>query len=126
MIRRTLQALLCVTATGLLACQTVASNDDRSAVITNPDEASRAALQLAVNTALRTDVGLSNNALTDTDLLTIERALPHNIEGSPAQGRSMEKPIQFRLVINGSDCILIDQRDATRYPLEHTSCSAVN
>lgn len=36
----------------------------------------------------------------------------------------MEAPIQFRLVINGSDCILIDARDNARYVLENTACKA--
>jgi hypothetical protein len=36
----------------------------------------------------------------------------------------MDAPIQFRLVINGDDCILIDQRDRSRHNLENTTCEA--
>jgi hypothetical protein len=36
----------------------------------------------------------------------------------------MEMPFQFRLVINGDDCVLIDQRDESRHELKDTSCIA--
>jgi hypothetical protein len=72
---------------------------------------------------LHTDVALADDALTETSILTVERKIPQSIEGSPAQGRNMEKPIQFRLVRNGSECILIDQRDMTRTVLADTVCS---
>jgi len=69
-------------------------------------------------------VTLAADALTDSSLLIIERAMPRSMDGSPAQGRTMEMPIQFRLVINGDDCILIDQRDESRHVLQDTSCIA--
>jgi hypothetical protein len=69
-------------------------------------------------------VTLADDALTDSSLLIVERVMPKSMEGSPAQGRTMEMPIQFRLVINGDDCILIDQRDESRHVLQDTSCIA--
>jgi hypothetical protein len=110
---------------GLGACETIATDNDQPATITNPTEASRAALQQAVNTALRTAVVLADDALTETDLLTIERSPAQGIGTSPADGRIMDMPIQFRLVISADSCIIIDQRDAARYPLENTSCKAI-
>jgi hypothetical protein len=120
------RVLVAGVAGGLVACQTVAADADQSAIISTPNEASRAALQLAVNTALNTDVTLADDALTDTDLLVIERTPPQSIAGSPAGGRTMDAPIQFRLVINGGECVLVDQRDGTRYPLANTGCTATN
>lgn len=108
----------------LAACQTVATADDRPARIIEPDAASRAALQRAVNDALHTDVALADDALTDSSLLTIERNPPKAMDSPPAQGRIMEAPIQFLLVIDGSECILVDQRDGTRLRLEETRCAA--
>lgn len=105
-------------------CKNVAPDADQPAVIINPDDASRAALQVAVNTALNTEVLLAGDALTDTSLLIIERNIPRSIEGSLAQGRNMDTPIQFRLVTNGSECILVDQRDMSRAVLTDTSCVA--
>jgi hypothetical protein len=113
-------------AGGLVACQTVAADADQAAIINAPNEASRAALLLAVNTALNTEVTLADDALTDTDVLVIERAPPQSIAGSPASGRTMDAPIQFRLVMNDGECVLVDQRDGSRYPLADTRCTAAN
>lgn len=115
---------LLVVTSGLLACQTVATAYDKPARISDPTDASRAALQQTVNAVLNTSVTLADDALTDSSLLIIERAMPRTMDGSPAQGRTMEMPFQFRLVINGDDCILIDQRDESRHVLQDTSCIA--
>jgi len=108
----------------LVACKNLAPDADQAAVIADPDAASRAALQQTVNAALHTDVALADDALTDTSVLIIERKIPQSIEGSPAQGRTMEMPIQFRLVTDGTNCILVDQRDASRHILADTRCVA--
>jgi fructose-1,6-bisphosphatase/sedoheptulose 1,7-bisphosphatase-like protein len=114
---------LAVFAMSCVACKNVAPDTDQAAVIVNPDAASRAALQATVNAALHTDVRLADDALTETSILIIERKVPQSIEGSPAQGRNMEMPFQFLLVSNGSECILIDQRDLSRTVLADTVCS---
>ena len=108
----------------IVGCQTLAATDDLPAWITNPDSGSRAALHAAVNEALNTDVALADDALTNSSILTIQRKLTDGLEGQPAQGRNMDMPIQFRLVINGGDCVLIDQRDQSRRTLQNTSCRA--
>ena len=108
----------------MVGCQTLASGEDVAARITSPTDYSRAALQNTVNDVLNTDVALADNALTDSSVLTIERNPPRSMQSPPAQGRNMDTPIQFRLVLNGSDCVLIDQRDNSRYMLEKTTCAA--
>ncbi len=110
-------------AMSLAGCKNVAPDVDQAAVIVDPDAASRAALQATVNAVLHTEVALADDALTATSILSIERTIPQSIEGSPAQGRNMEMPIQFHLVTNGSECILIDQRDMSRTVLADTVCS---
>ncbi len=107
-----------------VGCQTLAGGEDVSARITDPTDHSRAALQNAVNDALNTDVALADDALTASSVLIIVRNPPRNMQSPPAQGRNMDMPIRFRLVLNGSDCILIDQRDDSRYLLEKTTCAA--
>jgi hypothetical protein len=106
------------------ACQTYGSNVDIPAHIVNPDNASRAALQDAVNTAFGTNVTLADNALTESSLLTIERSPRPTIDNPSPQGRNMEMPFQLRLFINGTDCVLVDQRNRARYILANTSCEA--
>jgi len=115
---------LFVATFGIAGCQTVAMGDDKPARIIDPTDDSRAALQQTVNAALNTNVTLADDALTDSSLLIVERVMPKSMAGSPAQGRTMDMPIQFRLVINGDDCILIDQRDESRHVLQDTSCIA--
>ncbi len=117
-------AVIAGVALTVVGCQTLANGEDMSARITNPTDHSRAALQNAVNDALNTHVALADGALTDSSVLTIERHPPRTMQSPPAQGRNMDTPIQFRLVLNGSDCVLIDQRDNSRYMLEKTTCAA--
>lgn len=108
----------------ILGCQTVDMTKDQPARITTATEASQAALQSAVNTALGTDVMLADYALTDSSFLTIEYSPQRTINDPDRRGRIMEKPYQFQLVMNGADCILVDQRDGKRYRLENTRCEA--
>jgi hypothetical protein len=106
----------------MLGCQTVEPDYDKPAHIIDVDDASRSALQQAVNAAIGTNVTLADNALTDTSLLTLENRPPRTMENPNPQGRIMEIPIQFQLIKNGNDCILIDQRDRSRQVLSGTSC----
>ena len=106
-------------------CKNVAPDEDAAAVIVNPSDASRAALQATVDAALQTNVPLTADALTETSVLVIERRIPQTVDGSPAKGRTMEMPIQFHLVTNGTDCVLIDQRNDSRYVLKDTECAAL-
>jgi len=79
-------------------------------------------LQQALKTEIGSDVTLADNALTDNSLLTLENRPPQSMANPNPQGRIMEMPIQFQLVKNGNDCILIDQRDRSRQVLSNTSC----
>ena len=108
----------------LSGCQTVNTDNDRPARIVDPDADSRVALQALVNEALGTEVMLADTALTDSSLLTIERWPRDTMDNPVPQGRILEKPIQFQLVISGSDCILIHHRDQSRRVLENTTCEA--
>lgn len=106
------------------ACQTVEADYEQPARIVNPDAASRAALQAAVNEALGTEVLLADTALTDSSLLTIENWPPGTIDNPVPQGRIQAEPVRFRLVKNGDDCVLVRQGDDARYRLADTQCEA--
>ena len=108
----------------LSGCQTIDADNDRPARIVDPDIESRAALQAAVNEALGSEVMLADDALTESSLLTIERWLAGTMDNPVPQGRILERPIQFSLVIDGSDCTLVDQRDGSRRVLLNTTCKA--
>jgi hypothetical protein len=107
----------------LAACRTDAVQTEQPARIVDADDASRAALSAAVNHELNSDVLLAADALTNSDLLIIDRRKADRIGAEGAQGRIMEhRPIQFRLVIEGEDCILVDTRDQSRTRLTDTRC----
>ncbi len=108
----------------LAGCQTMATGTDVPARITNPSAASRAALQNAVNDVLHTEVLLAASALTTSSILVIERNPPRSIQNQAATGRNMDPPMRFHLVLNNSECILVDQRDESRHRLEDTTCAA--
>ena len=109
--------------TVLAGCQTMATGTDVPARITNPSAASRAALQNAVNDALHTEVLLAASALTTSSILVIERNPRRSLQNQVPTGRNMDPPIRFHLVLNNSECILVDQRDKSRQLLEDTTCA---
>lgn len=109
----------------LAACKNVAP-DAEPALIVDPDAASRAALQAAVNGVFGREVLLADDALTTSSLLIIERQMPRSMDGSPAAGRTMDPPVQLQLVTDGANCILVDTRDGSRHILTDTRCVADN
>lgn len=116
------EAALLASGLALAACKSIAPDANQPALIVEPSDASRAALQATVNRLLDTDVMLSGDALTETSFLFIERRIPRSIDGSPAQGRNMEMPYRFTLLTNGTDCVLVDERDGSRHLLADTKC----
>ena len=120
MIRTLATAAACLLAIG--GCKHVAPDADQPAVIVAPSDASRTALQKAVNEELGTEVLLADDALTDTSILIIERNFPKGVTGSPAQGRTMDPPVRFTLMTNGTDCVLVEDSGGARYLLANTRC----
>jgi len=116
--------ILTVALAAVTGCKHVAPDADQPAVIVDPDNASRTSLQQTVNDVLGTEVLLADDALTGTSLLVIERSPPRSMDSPPAQGRNMDTPVQLRLVTDGSQCILVDQRNGSRHLLTDTRCVA--
>lgn len=103
----------------LAACATPAS-DPRPARIVEPSDASQAALQRVVDRALGLEVMVSDEALTDSSTLVLERAARRN--PSRHQGRDLEEPERFFLLRHNGDCLLEHERTGERYPLPDTRC----
>ena len=90
---------------------------DVPAHINNPTAESRAELLNAVREALNgSEVTLADEALTKDSLLIIEPKL--------LTGRDLRKPEHFRLMLNGSDCVLVHQTSERRTKLTHAECIA--
>ena len=105
-------------------CQTMNGGGDVPAIITNPDDNSRAALRAALAASFGGhDVVIADDALTTTSLLTIERAPRSTMDNPSPGGRILTEPYRFRLVKNDEDCVLVDLRDDSRHVLADTNCA---
>jgi len=118
-VRHLLNATVLIVIAG---CQTVGIGSGEPARIINADDASRATLQETVNRVFGTDVTIADNALTNSSVLIIERGPQPSMENPTPIGRNMEMPVQLRLVIDETDCVLVDTRDGARYTLASTTC----
>ncbi len=115
----------------LVACRTMSSEVDNStvdtpAVIVHPNPESRAAITQAVYTTLGgTPVTIADDALTDTNLLVVDRTQRPDPGTLPANGRDMSipQPERFRLVKVGDRCILVHDRTNHRVALLGTECA---
>lgn len=116
--------LLIASALNIAGCQTVGPEHEVPAKIVNPDDASRAALQEAVNKIMGSNVTIADNALTASSYLTIENRPQPTMENPVPMGRDYQRPVSLRLVIVDSECILVDDRNDGRYLLQNTRCVA--
>ncbi len=93
----------------LSGCVASSAERDVPAVITNPTPSSRGELKLAVQRVLHSNpILLADDALTESDLLSIDRVVRRDAEGRPLNGLDVRgRPELFRLVKAGNDCVLI-------------------
>lgn len=107
----------------ITSCQALTAYPDLPALIVQPDQDSRAALQATLSGLFGgSEVRLADDALTRTSLLTLEPGFQKNLSDPPATGRVLSAPYRFQLIKNGDNCVLIDLRDATRHLLADTTC----
>jgi hypothetical protein len=115
-----------MTAAGMLtlmACASMSAARDVPAVITRPTPESRAELVRVVARVLNgAPVTLADDALTRDSALIIERSRPRK-DGVPLSGREMHRPEHFRLVKNGSQCVLVHERTGKRFTLASATCA---
>jgi hypothetical protein len=96
------------------------------AVVVNSNDQSRAVLQRVVSEALSVEhVTLSPGALTNDNLLIIERSRHRAPSGVLINGRETELPDQFRLFLQGSDCVLQHVQTEREWVLAETRCIAL-
>lgn len=108
---------------GLPACRSWPANRGVPAIITQPTGASRADLERAVSRAFGgMHVRLARGALTRDSLLLVGRAQAHDIRGLPLNGRELQRPQHFQLLLRGSRCVLLHLETGRAYVLTHTRC----
>ena len=109
---------------GLAACATATGRADVPSVLTNPTAESRAELVRRVSGALHgAPITIADDALTRDSTLIIERTPPRTADGVPLSGRETGRPEHFRLVKNGSHCVLVHERTGKRWTLKAATCS---
>jgi hypothetical protein len=117
-------ALTMAGALSLAACAAILGRRDLPAVLTNPTAETRASLARAVSGALHgAPVTIADDALTRDSTLIIEHARPRTPDGVPFSGRETGRPERFRLVKNGSRCVLVHERTGERWTLQAATCS---
>jgi hypothetical protein len=108
----------------LAACATVPPAQEVPAVITSPAPESRAELLRVVREALHgAPLTLADDALTHESTLIVERGRARGPEGTPLQGRDPGRPERFRLVKDGSRCVLVHEGSGHRFTLSNLTCA---
>ena len=106
-------------------CNMNSVHEERAALIVNPTDESRAELKRAVSDMLAgAEVLLAGDALTDSSVLVIERNRIRGLNSPPLSGRDLGRPERFQLVTNGTECLLIREKDQSRHELLNTECVA--
>jgi hypothetical protein len=114
---------LTVAAVAPLACRTVAAQE-QPAVIPAPTAESRAELARVVTAAVGgRPVTLADDALTRDSVLALEQRDPPSPAGRVATGRTLEPPQVFRLVLRGSECVLVRDADQREWRLTSARCA---
>jgi hypothetical protein len=118
-------AVVAGTLLALAGCHArTAGSGDVPAVLTDPTAESRAELQRVVSQALhRPSVTLADDALAADGTLVVERAMRRDAQGRPLQGRETGLPDRFRLVRNGSRCVLVHEGSGRRFTLKAATCA---
>lgn len=109
----------------LSACQMTSAQVAKPAVLVNPDDE----VQAELNQAVAALSGFSSVLLSDTDLtrsshLVIERKHQSNGNGELIQGRDLEMPQHFQLVLQDGQCWLVHQGSGKRQLLIKARCAA--
>jgi hypothetical protein len=114
-----------LTVAGMLTLMACASaRRDVPAVIPSPTPESRAELARVVAGALHgAPLTLADDALTSDSTLVIEPVRPRDAGGVPLNGRERGRPEHFRLVKNGSRCVLVHEGTGRRFTLAAATCA---
>lgn len=99
---------------------------DAPAVIVDPAAEHRAVLAVAVAEALGgAPVALSDDALTRSSTLSVERGRGRGPDGLPLLGRDLGSPERFRLVLRGGACLLVHEGSGRERALPGLRCAPV-
>ncbi|MGK0298495.1 MAG: hypothetical protein ACI9XC_002117 [Gammaproteobacteria bacterium] len=114
---------LIILASLLAACSAQTVEPNVPALLTNPGSETLQEIEQTISTALNgTKVTLAADVLIKNSVLVIERGLQRSIERPPVMGRDLGRPHRFQLVIEGSQCVLVDQQSGQQWSLVNVEC----
>jgi hypothetical protein len=120
-----LACLLAFELQPLLACAARPEALRAPAVIVKPTAETGAELQGVIRNAIGdVSVALADDALTTSNMLSLEHARPRDPEGRPLNGRELSRPEKFELFKRGSRCVLVQSRTGREWTLHHAKCVA--
>ena len=110
-------------ALACLGCRSGRNLQNVPAVIANPSQQTEAELRRVVSAALYgAQFEIPENPLTQSSVLVVEIGPRAGSAGAADGGDADRQPVLFRLLINGPNCILVNQTDLRRWRLGHTLC----
>lgn len=122
---RCYQAIATGIAVVLSACTSPSVQADKPAVIAQVNDRTHAELQQVIQSALNNvPLALADNALTQDNVLLVERVTRRDATGALLNGRVLEKPERFTLLIRGSRCVLVQDSTQREWVLKHAKCVA--
>ncbi len=99
------------------------STVEKPALLVGTSAAVRKQLEDVISDALNgAPVTLGDDAFTRDSTLAIERRNLRDVFGSPAQGRDMGRPEHFKLLKQGSSCVLEHEGTGRRWTLSWAKC----
>jgi len=120
---RAASGLVSIAALGLvLACGTLRGQSPVPALLLSPSAPTRAELGRVINEALHVPVRLADDALVHDSVLIVDRTVARDSAGIPLEGRGRGKPEHFQLVMQGSSCVLIQDRTGKSWVLRSATC----
>ena len=120
---RAASGFVSIAALGLvLACATVRGQSPAPALLVSPSAQARVELGRVINAALHVPVRLADDALVHDSVLIVDRTIRRDAAGIPLDGRGLGKPERFRLVMQGSNCVLIQERTGKSWTLMSATC----
>jgi hypothetical protein len=105
------------------ACTVLPDSHGTPAVIANPTGESRRELAGILAEALGgVPVTLADDALTGSNLLSLEHAVRRDPAGGLLNGRELMRPETFELFKRGSRCALVRMKTGREWTLHHAQC----
>jgi hypothetical protein len=100
---------------------------DEPAVIVNPSTANLRELQRVIREALHgVAVTLADDALTTSNMISLEHPNPRDQAGRPYDGRELARPETFALFKRESRCVLVQTKTGRAWTLHHVRCASSN